>query len=68
MLGAPVAMTVNARGALSDRHPLAVQDLGVAELSANADVILVVGSRFVVRLPISKDVPTDVHLNLASPT
>src|SRR5438093_490311 len=27
-----------------------------------------VGSRFVVRLPTSKDVPTDVQLNLASPT
>ena len=27
-----------------------------------------VGSRFVVRLPTSKDVPTDVQLNLTSPT
>lgn len=48
MLQAPVTMTVNARGALSERHPLAVQDLGAAELAAESDVILVVGSRFVV--------------------
>jgi len=48
LLDAPVAMTVNARGALSERHPLAVQDLGAAELARDSDVILVVGSRFVV--------------------
>src|SRR5438094_4016304 len=39
MLEAPVAMTVNARGALSERHPLAVHDLGVGERSAHSDVI-----------------------------
>lgn len=46
-LEAPVVMTVNARGALSDRHPLAVADLAAIDLAPNADVILVVGSRFV---------------------
>jgi acetolactate synthase-1/2/3 large subunit len=53
MLDAPVAMTVNARGALSDRHPLAVSDLGAADLAAQSDVILVVGSRFVVGTRVS---------------
>lgn len=48
MLEAPVTTTVNARGALSERHPLAVQDFAAAELAAKSDVILVVGSRFVV--------------------
>ncbi len=48
MLEAPVALTGNARGALSDRHPLAVPDLIVPELAPGADVLLVVGSRFVV--------------------
>jgi acetolactate synthase-1/2/3 large subunit len=48
MLEAPVTMTVNARGALSDRHHLAVTDLVAADLAPDADVILVVGSRFVV--------------------
>ncbi|MHB1787559.1 MAG: thiamine pyrophosphate-binding protein, partial [Acidimicrobiales bacterium] len=46
-LGAPVAMTRNGRGALSDRHPLAVGPLGLPRVLAQADVVLVVGSRFV---------------------
>lgn len=50
MLEAPVAMTVNARGALSDRHPLAATDLLAADLAASSDALLVVGSRFVVGL------------------
>ena len=48
LLDAPVAMTANGRGALSDRHPLAVSDLAAGDLAAASDVILVVGSRFVV--------------------
>jgi len=48
MLEAPVATTVNARGVLSDRHHLVVADLAVADLARDADVILVVGSRFVI--------------------
>lgn len=46
LLGAPVALTRNGRGALSDRHPLALGPLGVPYLLAEADVVLVVGSRF----------------------
>lgn len=45
-LGAPVGMTRNGRGALSDRHSLAVGPLGLPDLLARADVVLVVGSRF----------------------
>lgn len=48
ILNAPVMMTGNARGALSERHPLAVPDLAAPDLAVAADVILVVGSRFVV--------------------
>lgn len=46
ILGAPVGMTRNGRGALSDRHALAVGPLGVPQLLAGADVVVVVGSRF----------------------
>lgn len=48
LLEAPVLMTPNGRGALSDRHYLAVPDLAAQELAAGSDVILVVGSRFAV--------------------
>jgi acetolactate synthase-1/2/3 large subunit len=48
MLEAPVATTVNARGALSDRHHLAIPDLLAADLAPTTDVLLVVGSRFIV--------------------
>lgn len=44
-LGAPVVMTDTARGALSDRHPLALPGLAGRALAPHADVILVVGSR-----------------------
>jgi acetolactate synthase I/II/III large subunit len=53
MLEAPVASTVNGRGALSDRHHLAVTDLIATELAPQTDVILVVGSRFVVGANVS---------------
>ena len=46
-LQAPVVMTANGKGALSDRHPLAQGILGGMELLADADVILAVGTRFV---------------------
>ena len=48
MLEAPVVMTVNARGALSHRHHLALTDTAAVDLAPGADVVLVVGSRFVV--------------------
>ncbi|MGH2613793.1 MAG: thiamine pyrophosphate-dependent enzyme [Thermomicrobiales bacterium] len=46
-LQAPVVMTANGKGALSDRDPLAHSLLGGMELLAGADVILAVGTRFV---------------------
>jgi acetolactate synthase-1/2/3 large subunit len=47
LLQAPVVMTSNGKGALSDRHPLAQTVLGGIELLKDADVILAVGTRFV---------------------
>ena len=35
----------NGRGSLSDRHPLAIVQLGLSELLPASDVVLVVGSR-----------------------
>ncbi|HEY7295007.1 MAG TPA: thiamine pyrophosphate-dependent enzyme [Dehalococcoidia bacterium] len=46
MLAAPVIMTENGRGALSDRHPLALTPLTSPVLTPQADVILAVGTRF----------------------
>jgi acetolactate synthase I/II/III large subunit len=46
-LQAPVVMGENGRGALSDRHPLALNALGGRAVFAHADAVLVVGSRFV---------------------
>ena len=45
-LGAPVVMSPNGRGALSDEHPLAFNQLAGQQLWAEADVALVVGRRF----------------------
>jgi acetolactate synthase I/II/III large subunit len=47
LLEAPVAMTNNARGAMSDRHYLAQPPLAGRQLLPDADVILAVGTRFV---------------------
>src|ERR671916_92160 len=46
-LQAPVVMTANGKGALSDRDPLAQNILGGMELLPEADVIFAVGTRFV---------------------
>ena len=46
-LQAPVVMTANGKGALSDRDPLAQNILGGIELLRDADVIFAVGTRFV---------------------
>jgi acetolactate synthase-1/2/3 large subunit len=46
-LGAPVVMSENGRSALSDRHPLALSVLEGRAVFREADVALVVGSRFV---------------------
>ncbi|HEY4200651.1 MAG TPA: thiamine pyrophosphate-dependent enzyme [Devosiaceae bacterium] len=45
-LKAPVVLSENGRGALSDRHPLALTTLGGRAVFPHADVVLVVGSRF----------------------
>jgi acetolactate synthase-1/2/3 large subunit len=46
ILEAPVVMTQNGRGALSDRHYLAQVPLAGRELLPRADVVLAVGTRF----------------------
>ena len=65
MLQAPVVMSLNGRGALSNRHPLAVTSLGGRELLPEADVVLVVGSRFVDGHgnPVDTGEATTIHLN-----
>jgi acetolactate synthase-1/2/3 large subunit len=45
-LNAPVVMSDNGRGALSDHHALALPALAGRALLPHADVVLVVGSRF----------------------
>ncbi len=47
LLQAPVAMTFNGKGALSDRDPLAQNVLGGMALLPEADVVFAVGTRFV---------------------
>src|SRR5215208_3792044 len=47
LLQAPVVMTANGKGALSDRDPLAQNILGGIELLRESDVIFAVGTRFV---------------------
>lgn len=46
-LGAPVVMSDNGRGALDDRHPMAMNTLAGRALLQHADVVAVVGSRFI---------------------
>jgi acetolactate synthase-1/2/3 large subunit len=45
LLEAPVVMSINARGALSDRHPLAALQLALPALLPPADAVLAVGTR-----------------------
>jgi acetolactate synthase-1/2/3 large subunit len=47
LLQAPVVMTANGKGALSDRDPLAHNILGARTLIPDADVVFAVGTRFV---------------------
>lgn len=46
-LGAPVIVSRNGKGAISDRHPLALSRLAGKEVLEDADVVLAVGTRFV---------------------
>lgn len=45
-ISVPVVMSDNGRGALSDRHPLAMNTLAGRALFELADVVVVIGSRF----------------------
>jgi acetolactate synthase-1/2/3 large subunit len=46
-IAAPVVMSDAGRGALSDRHPLALPSLAARAVLPYADVVLVAGSRFI---------------------
>lgn len=46
LLQAPVVTSTNGRGSISDRHPLALSFTAGRTMFATADVVLVVGSRF----------------------
>lgn len=46
-LGAPVITTRNGKGAISDRHPLAISRLAGSEVLADADLVFAVGTRFI---------------------
>lgn len=46
-LSAPVVVSTFGRGAMSDRHPLALTALGGQRVLPDADAVLAVGSRFV---------------------
>jgi acetolactate synthase-1/2/3 large subunit len=45
LLDAPVVMTANGRGSLSDRHPLAALQLALPALLPSVDAVLAVGTR-----------------------
>ncbi len=47
MIQAPVSMSSNRKGALSDRHELALNSVGAMALIDDADVILCVGTRMI---------------------
>jgi acetolactate synthase I/II/III large subunit len=46
-IGAPVVMSDNGRGAIDDRHPLAMHALAGRAVFEHADLIVVAGSRFI---------------------
>jgi len=48
MLEAPIVMTMNGRGAISDRHHLAFSDAANRVLGSKADAVLAAGTRFLV--------------------
>lgn len=67
-LGAAVVMSDNGRGAISDRHPLAMNALAGRAVFEHADVVLVVGSRFVDVLTPTASWPAGrirfIHINI----
>lgn len=77
MLQAPVIMTPNGRGALSDRHPLALTLLGGHKVWDKIDAVIAVGTRFdrqqtdwgVDDLPVIRlDIDADQLGRIAQPT
>ena len=46
LLQAPVVMSANGKGSISDRHYLAMNQVAELELRPKADVVLIVGTRF----------------------
>lgn len=68
-VGAPVVMSDNGRGALDDRHPLAMNALAGRAVFQHADVVVVVGSRFIDALTPTPSWPTTgairyIHINI----
>jgi acetolactate synthase-1/2/3 large subunit len=67
-LGAPVVMSDNGRGAISDKHPLAMNALAGRAVFQHADIVLVVGSRFIDALTPTPSWPADgiryIHINI----
>jgi len=67
-IGAPVVMSDNGRGALDDRHPLAMNSLAGRAVFAHADVVVVLGSRFVDSLMPTASWPAGkarfIHINI----
>jgi acetolactate synthase I/II/III large subunit len=55
-LEAPVIMTNNAKGALSDHHHLALPGRAMRELGPDADVVLLAGTRFLQGI-MQRDIP-----------
>lgn len=67
-VGAPVVMSDNGRGAIDDRHPLAMNTLAGRAIFEHADVVVVIGSRFVDALSPTTSWPSGkakfVHINI----
>jgi acetolactate synthase-1/2/3 large subunit len=66
-LGAPVTTTSNGRGAIDDRDPLALRPVAGREVLAEADVVLLVGSRGLTqqgRAVTAAEGSTVIHLTL----
>lgn len=67
-IGAPVVMSDNGLGAIDGRHPLAMNALAGRAVFQHADVVLVLGSRFIDALTPSPSWPAGkirfIHINI----
>lgn len=63
---APVVMSLHGRGALDNRHPLAVTSLAGREVLPRADVVLAVGSRFIDGLAKPVETASDAKIILVN--